>query len=137
MGGFAIYFPIKLGKETKPNMLPEHHDGDEGNPNQGMAIPNIVRCYWQRRLTPETSLRKLPFFPSEVTYNFGGGKTKKDNQWMRRMFVCIFFDRSFPVSNNKLRLLWDGIDDFINEKSTGTMKNVIGGSHHVQDEFKR
>jgi hypothetical protein len=79
---------------------------------------NIVRCFWQSRLLPESHLQKQPFFPAT--------SNKLPDNWKGRVVGCLFFNRQFTrISNNKLKITLPDFNRWINERRAQEGAKVI------------
>lgn len=76
---------------------------------------NILDILWVDRLVPESSISQLTFFPAP-----NEKKLINDNiapLWKNRVKGYLFFDRNFPITNNKLRIQVDpDISTWLNDK---------------------
>jgi hypothetical protein len=76
---------------------------------------NIFDLLWVDRLVPESSISQLTFFPDPI-------EKKLINEniaplWKNRVKGYLFFDRKFPITNNKLRIQVDpDISTWLNDK---------------------
>jgi hypothetical protein len=145
--GIIFYFPFDEG-ETRPDTRPEYsyetseplNDSDEDK----RPVPTF-NTFWVHRLVPASIVRRLAFFPKK-----GNGLkmgTDKDApqipaDWMGRIKGFLFFDRDFPITNNKLRIQVDpDIDTWLNDKVTDKKLNsneiISYAPRNIQEEFKK
>lgn len=99
--GILFYYPYGKGgdseddKETRPALS---HD-------KRISLFNIL---WMNRLVPESYVDELPFFSSIKQYTALQLPTKFiPINWKARIKGYLFFDRDFPITNNKLRIQVD------------------------------
>lgn len=98
---------------------PEDHDEDEKNDKmEREAAYKNISVYWQNRFVPETTLKRLPFFPS-ARNRMQCSSEKIPLNWKDRIKGFIFFDNKFShISNNKLRLQVDpSLEEYLTMKA--------------------
>lgn len=97
----------------------DDHDEDEKNDKmEREAAYKHVSVYWQNRFVPETTLKRLPFFPSAKN-RMQCSTERIPLNWMDRIKGFIFFDNKFShISNNKLRLQVDpNLEEYLTIKA--------------------
>ena len=99
--GILFYYPYgkddgtEDDKETRPAL---------GSDKQ-ISLFNIL---WMNRLVPESFVNELPFFSIVKQYTELQLPTKFiPLNWKARIKGYLFFDRNFPITNNKLRIQVD------------------------------
>jgi hypothetical protein len=103
----------KVEEESVANSVPDENPVAETDKDF-----NIVQCFWQSRLLPESHLQTLPFFP--VT------STTLPSNWKGRVVGCLFFDRQFTrISNNKLKITLPDFNRWINERCAQERANIV------------
>lgn len=98
---------------------PEDHDEDEKNDKmEREAAYKNISVYWQNRFVPETTLKRLPFFPTSRN-RMQCSSDKIPLNWKDRIKGFIFFDNKFShISNNKLRLQVDpNLEEYLTMKA--------------------
>ena len=97
----------------------EDHDEDEKNDKmEREAAYKNISVYWQNRFVPETTLKRLPFFPT-ARNRMQCSSDKIPLNWKDRIKGFIFFDNKFShISNNKLRLQVDpNLEEYLTMKA--------------------
>jgi hypothetical protein len=88
--GQLFYLPFKNDVEQRPR-LPDVAENE-------FSDACMIRCYWQNRLVPGSTLKDLHFF---------GGAWQQwgiSNKWRKRILGILWFDWNYyDIANNKLK----------------------------------
>lgn len=102
--GFLWYLPFEDDKEQRPSLslsFPSSTLDESHSTSDQYSKDCIIRCYWQNRLVPFTTLKILPFMEGVDA----ALRTRSiSSKWRSRMIGILFFDWHFhDIANNKLR----------------------------------
>ncbi len=125
--GACYYFPTVSGRETRPVEEKEATD-DEYVAENDMFDPEF-EVFWQKRLVPQSYVRRLPFFPSVYP-----SREDRDalGPWQQRIGTVLHFPYHCPTSNNKLKiLLGPDLTDYLCHKET-----ALFSGKKLASEFK-
>ena len=134
--GIIFYYPYDQG-ETRPDTKPDHiynPTSDDSKEDDKKAGPTFS-TFWVNRLVPASFVNKLPFFPKT------NKKLIEENiplDWLNRVKGFLFFDRDFPITNNKLRIQIDpDIDSWLNDKKVENRDVINFQPRTAPDEFRK
>jgi hypothetical protein len=112
--GMLFYFPYFEGKESRPMSLSSFEDtyltsraaggSSERDDDYSRATEILMEqdptfsIYWQDRLVPESTVNRLPFFPT-CTTRYDCSREDIPERWKFRIKGFLFFDWDFQVKS--------------------------------------
>lgn len=109
------------GRSSKSLLSPntarmgEGYEESDSSLSQAQSRDDTFSVFWQNRLVPESTAKKLFFFPTWSKHQLA--EKGISDRWQERVRGLLFFDWNFQfISNNKLKLQLDpNMDEWLND----------------------